>query len=98
MAINKRKNGINIFPYFLDGALDSHSASGEDRIHPLQAFDIQRRQTRELPHWKVNFSFPPITSSNISWNGWSNPLSEGLEPSMKFFLSRCTAAGHFLLI
>ena len=39
--------------YFLDGAPDSHTAPGEDRIHPLQAFDIQRREARELPDWKV---------------------------------------------
>lgn len=38
----------------LDGAPDSHTAPGEDRIHPLQAFDIQRREARELPHRKVS--------------------------------------------
>ena len=38
---------------YLDGAPDSHTASGEDRVHPLQAFDIQRRQARELPDRKV---------------------------------------------
>ena len=41
----------------LDGAPDSHTASGEDRVHPLQAFDIQRRQARELPHWKVTTNY-----------------------------------------
>lgn len=57
-SLKVREAPINIelltyFSYFLDGASDSHTAPGEDRIHPLQAFDIQRREARELPHRKV---------------------------------------------
>ena len=69
-SLKVREAPINIelltyFSYFLDGASDSHTAPGEDRIHPLQAFDIQRREARELPHRKVRdkkqtFSFQDL--------------------------------------